>query len=890
MSEISVVVVGSTSISSVVGNGDTVKINVGDQAIGGGNGAAATVEVVSVTSLAPTQAATVVNSGTAYAAKLDFGIPRGAAGAAGPANSLSIGSVSTGTTAAVTISGNAPSQSLSFVLQAGPQGPTGPANSLSIGSVTTGATAAVSISGNAPSQSLSFVLPQGPTGPANSLTVGSVTTTASNTASVSITGSAPSQVISFVVPRGPQGDTGPATVIQTGSVTTGEPGTNAAVSTATNGNTVTLSFTIPRGSPGSVNLADETPQPLGASASAGSAQSAARADHIHAAPTSFPFGSLTGVPASFVPSAHTHAISAVSGLQDALDAKQPAGAYLTLVNNLVPSANLPSFVDDVIDVGGTLPATGDVGKIYVVSSGGSTNKIFRWSGSAFIEISPSPGSTDSVAEGANNLYFTSARASAAAPVQSVANRTGTITLTRSDVGLANVPNTDATLRSNHTGTQTASTISDFAAEAAKYGPVVSVAGRTGTITLAQLASSGTASSSTFLRGDGAWAAAGGGGSGNIAEYATASSFPATGASATLYVATDESRVYRWDSSGSTYIELGTSGGTSETADGGDYTGVFGTYAAAPTGVSGTGISSTVSLSWTAPASNGGSAITDYTVQYSANSGSTWTTFARAASASTSATVTGLTRGTAYIFRVAAVNALGNGAFSAASSAITPPVNATAPGQPTNVAGTADDGQAFLAWTAPNDGDSAITDYTVQYSSNGGTSWTTFSDGVSIATSATVTGLTNGTAYVFRVAATNAIGTGSYSVASSAVTPSRGVSVAFLANTDNFAAAQYSANAANIGGTVSSPRSGQYVSRDFWGTITFARAGSASISYGLSGSLTNSAVSVADGNRVEVAGTTSITRTVSAGQSLEFLGRVGTIVEGSFFISVSFTPS
>lgn len=36
------------------------------------------------------------------------------------------------------------------------------------------------------------------------------------------------------------------------------------------------------------------------------------------------------------------------------------------------------------------------------------------------------------------------------------------TVTKSQVGLANVPNTDATLRSNHTGTQTASTISDFA--------------------------------------------------------------------------------------------------------------------------------------------------------------------------------------------------------------------------------------------------------------------------------------------------------------------------------------------------------------------------------------------------------------------------------------------
>jgi hypothetical protein len=195
-------------------------------------------------------------------------------------------------------------------------------------------------------------------------------------------------------------------------------------------------------------------------------------------------------------------------LQTALDGKQATGSYATLVNNLVPSANLPSFVDDVVDVGGTLPATGDVGKIYVVSTGANTNKIYRWSGSAFIEISPSPGSTDSVTEGSVNLYHTTVRAAAAAPVQSVAGRTGAISLTKSDVGLDNVPNTDATARANHTGTQTAATISDFATEAAKYGPVTSVAGRTGVITLAQLASSGTASASTFLRGDGQWTAAG----------------------------------------------------------------------------------------------------------------------------------------------------------------------------------------------------------------------------------------------------------------------------------------------------------------------------------------------------------------------------------------------
>ena len=92
---------------------------------------------------------------------------------------------------------------------------------------------------------------------------------------------------------------------------------------------------------------------------------------------------------------------------------------------------------------------------------------------------------------------------------------------------------------------------------------------------------------------------------------------------------------------------------------------------APTSVSGTAGNAQVSLTWTAPATNGGYAITDYTVQYSSNSGSSWTTFSRAASSATSATVTGLTNGTAYTFRVAAVTALGAGAYSSASSSVTP---------------------------------------------------------------------------------------------------------------------------------------------------------------------------------------------------------------------------
>jgi len=78
----------------------------------------------------------------------------------------------------------------------------------------------------------------------------------------------------------------------------------------------------------------------------------------------------------------------------------------------------------------------------------------------------------------------------------------------------------------------------------------------------------------------------------------------------------------------------------------------------------------VLLSWTAPSSNG-AAITDYAVQYSSNAGSSYTTFSHAASSSTSLLVTGLTNGTAYVFRAAAVNSAGTGDYSSATASITP---------------------------------------------------------------------------------------------------------------------------------------------------------------------------------------------------------------------------
>lgn len=106
----------------------------------------------------------------------------------------------------------------------------------------------------------------------------------------------------------------------------------------------------------------------------------------------------------------------------------------------VPASQLPSYVDDVLEFAdlAAFPATGESEKIYIALD---TGKTYRWSGSVYVEIIASPGTTDAIAEGSVNLYYTDARASAAAPVQSVAGKTGAVSLDKSDVGLGSVDNT-----------------------------------------------------------------------------------------------------------------------------------------------------------------------------------------------------------------------------------------------------------------------------------------------------------------------------------------------------------------------------------------------------------------------------------------------------------------
>ena len=75
-------------------------------------------------------------------------------------------------------------------------------------------------------------------------------------------------------------------------------------------------------------------------------------------------------------------------LADQTDLNNALALKANLVGGKVPASELPSYVDDVVEVAtfSALPATGEIGKIYVILD---TNKIYRWSGSVYVEIADS---------------------------------------------------------------------------------------------------------------------------------------------------------------------------------------------------------------------------------------------------------------------------------------------------------------------------------------------------------------------------------------------------------------------------------------------------------------------------------------------------------------------
>jgi hypothetical protein len=201
--------------------------------------------------------------------------------------------------------------------------------------------------------------------------------------------------------------------------------------------------------------------------------------------------------------------------------------------------------------------------------------------------------------------------------------------------------------------------------------------------------------------------------------------------------------------------------------------------AAPANVTATAGNQSAVVSWTAP-SNGGSPITSYTITPYIGSTAQPPTVITGTPPATTANITGLANGTAYTFTVTATNGVGTGPASAASAAVTPAAP-TVPAAPTGVTATAGNASATVSWTAPANGGSPITSYTVTPYLAGvaQTQDETQVSGSPPPTSATVSGLTNGDSYTFTVSATNVVGTGPVSAASAAVTPVAATAPAFV---------------------------------------------------------------------------------------------------------------
>ncbi len=189
-----------------------------------------------------------------------------------------------------------------------------------------------------------------------------------------------------------------------------------------------------------------------------------------------------------------------------------------------------------------------------------------------------------------------------------------------------------------------------------------------------------------------------------------------------------------------------------------------TVASAPQNVAATAGFESATVTWSAPSSPGGSAVSSYraiaadsTVSGRGGQTCSWTTGAL------SCVVTGLTNGDSYTFTVTATNSVGSSVASGASNAVVPGLSV--PFAPTGLSAAPGSISVALKWTAPADGGLVITGYNLyQGTRSGHENYGAPVNGATLITGATttVTGLTTGRTYYFTVEAVNAKGSSAIS--------------------------------------------------------------------------------------------------------------------------------
>jgi enterochelin esterase-like enzyme len=164
----------------------------------------------------------------------------------------------------------------------------------------------------------------------------------------------------------------------------------------------------------------------------------------------------------------------------------------------------------------------------------------------------------------------------------------------------------------------------------------------------------------------------------------------------------------------------------------------------PVATPSTSVFSTVALTWSPPTIT--TNLDNYQIEVSTD-GATWVLFERTASTATSATVTGLTFGTSYRFRITPSF---SATLDAAGQATTAVITTGSPTVSNVVASKIALSNTTLAltWNAPAM-TSGLATYKVEVSTDG-TTWSEFVRANSTVASVTVTGLTPGTSYRFRV--------------------------------------------------------------------------------------------------------------------------------------------